>query len=97
MKPEVEEKWLMSLPTPSLFTVSRLICSLGNIFFLFVCSFCFFETGSHVAPAGLELTKVDQAGLELTGFCLHLFPKCNFYFYFFETTIFSIASDSQSS
>ena len=45
-------------------------------FGLFVC-FCLFETGSrYAAQAGLELTFVAQAGLELAPILLPQPPKC---------------------
>ena len=49
-------------------------CFCFNIIYLF---FCLFETRSHYAvQAGLELTFVAQAGLELTPILLPQPPKC---------------------
>ena len=48
----------------------------SNILFVY-CLFCLFETGSHYAvQAGLELTFVAQAGLELIRILLPQPPKC---------------------
>ena len=49
-----------------------------SLSFLFVCLFCFVETGFLCVAvlAVLELALVDQADLEFTEICLPLPPEC---------------------